>query len=332
MKWDEVDFRLFQPSFQTFIVLLTNRCNLTCKHCYVSSSPKGIFGLPTERVCSLIDEIHELYGEKDFVLTGGEPLVRRADCLAILRAAAARHRTRLLTNGTLIIPEVAERLTELRINIRISVDGADARSHDHIRGRGSFDKTLAGIQNLHRAGFPADQLELYATIVPESVSTIGSILKLADELGSRTVVFAAIAKLGRAVTFWPNIPREAPDIDTAAYRDYFRAKFDDEHGARWSLLDLEPYERGFTSLNFYSDGRVYPYTYMDEADERSGYLGNLMVSPLQEILAEETIAKAILLRFVSHSRGPARSLRTLVLRRRPETAPLGGESIALSVG
>src|SRR5262249_7803412 len=61
------------------------------------------------------------------------------------------------TNGTLIDDAWCEFLTEARVNVGVSIDGP-RHLHDRNRvtraGRGTFDKTVAGIRALRRHGVP----------------------------------------------------------------------------------------------------------------------------------------------------------------------------------
>ena len=64
----------------------------------------------------------------------------------------------VLTNGVLIRPDTAARLRALAdaspysLDLRISIDGADAATNDPIRGEGTFERILAGIRILAAAG------------------------------------------------------------------------------------------------------------------------------------------------------------------------------------
>ncbi len=72
----------FKPHFRFALVLLTTRCNLACKHCYVESGPKDHEGLSRERALQLVDDLSRQFGKMHFTLSGGEALVRAEDCLA----------------------------------------------------------------------------------------------------------------------------------------------------------------------------------------------------------------------------------------------------------
>ena len=64
----------------------------------------------------------------------------------------------VLTNGLLLDPVRCARLAKLSascdysLDLRVSMDGFDAESNDPIRGVGTFERILRGLQNLYRAG------------------------------------------------------------------------------------------------------------------------------------------------------------------------------------
>jgi sulfatase maturation enzyme AslB (radical SAM superfamily) len=122
--------------FQNLWIHVTNKCNLRCKHCHLSSGASFQDELTTEEIFSIVSQAEQL-GVKLLVVTGGEPLVRE-DILDILNYASEHiDRVLLLTNGTLITDEIAEKLKEFKVDVQVSLDGAQQETQDFIRGKGS---------------------------------------------------------------------------------------------------------------------------------------------------------------------------------------------------
>ncbi|HEX9161528.1 MAG TPA: radical SAM protein [Thermoanaerobaculia bacterium] len=133
-------------------------CNIACTHCFISSSPAN----HSHEMMTLADvepwlaEARHL-GVKEYYFTGGEPFMNR-DMLAILEATLRQGPATVLTNGMLLRAETCSRLRELfdgseySLDIRVSLDGYDAASHDAIRGRGVWDKVMDGLRNLAGVG------------------------------------------------------------------------------------------------------------------------------------------------------------------------------------
>lgn len=133
-------------------------CNLACTHCFVSCSPTNRTHdfLALEAVRRALDEAAAL-GVKEYYFTGGEPFLN-PEMEAILAAALEAGPVTVLTNGLLLDPERCRRLKELSdgsdysLDVRVSLDGMTPDSNDAIRGDGTFERAMAGIRNLARAG------------------------------------------------------------------------------------------------------------------------------------------------------------------------------------
>src|SRR6516164_5371255 len=114
---------------------VTKGCNLRCVHCRASatelSSPND---LATSAALKIIDQIAE-FSNPILVLSGGEPLYR-SDIFQLARYATDKHlRVALATNGTLVTKDVARMIVDSGVKrVSISLDGADAATHDSFRG------------------------------------------------------------------------------------------------------------------------------------------------------------------------------------------------------
>jgi len=63
----------FDPPFLKFLMInITEKCNLTCKHCYITD--KNQIDFPLDKLKKLIQDFYELQGEK-VILTGGGPFL-----------------------------------------------------------------------------------------------------------------------------------------------------------------------------------------------------------------------------------------------------------------
>src|SRR4030095_15102971 len=138
-------------------------CNLHCDYCCVRSSPtapRRELGLG--RVQRIAREAAEI-GVKQIFVTGGEPFLLK-DIGEILISCAATAPTTVLTNGMLFLGRHAQTLQALprdRIVMQISLDSATPDRHDLHRGRGTWARTLEGIQHARAQGF---RVRLAATV------------------------------------------------------------------------------------------------------------------------------------------------------------------------
>lgn len=178
-------------SLDTIYWEITGACNLKCEHCHLGCpSKRSILSKPAalERVETLAKN-----GVETLLLTGGEPLLNPYLYNIIERAKTHNMDVALLTNGTLIDRTTAERLAKANpTTVQISIDGLH-ELHDHIRGRGTFNRIEQAIDNLKAA----DILPLMKlTITSSNIDSIDDVitycrsqnlrlnLSLAQEIGS----------------------------------------------------------------------------------------------------------------------------------------------------
>ena len=94
-------------------------------------------------------------GYRRLHITGGEPLLWDSLLSIFDYAIALGYETALLnTNGTLLTPEISRKLSDHNgLHLSVSLQGS-RRLHDLIRGKGSYDRALKGINNALNAGLP----------------------------------------------------------------------------------------------------------------------------------------------------------------------------------
>ncbi len=162
---------------------ITNKCNLTCDHCYISAGPdKERAGeLSTKEAKAFIDDVSEM-GVPLLLFTGGEPLVRNDFWDLAAHAKAKKLRAVISTNGTLITKNIAKRLKDSGISyVGISIDGADSETHDAIRNqRGSFAKAIQALKNCVEIDLKCG---IRITASKDNVAEIPNLLDLCLELG-----------------------------------------------------------------------------------------------------------------------------------------------------
>ena len=172
-------------------------CNLRCAYCVARSSPhapRRALGLDTAQ--KLVDEAVALGFEQVF-FTGGEPFLID-DIYAMLAYASARVETTVLTNATLLSGTRLNKLTEIandRLSVYVSLDGGSAEHHDAYRGKGSWDKTVAGIRSLLDRGLP---VHLGTTETPTNSAHLEELCAFHRTLGIREEhhIIRPVAKRG----------------------------------------------------------------------------------------------------------------------------------------
>ncbi len=174
----------------------TRACALACVHCRADAIPRrDPRELTTEEGFRLIDQIAAFSSPPPlFVLTGGDPM-RRPDLVDLVRYATSRSLIVALTpSGTAAATH--KKLRELKeaglSRIAVSLDGADARTHDAFRGvRGSYDWTMKIIRAAEELGLP---LQINTTV---SRITLSSLEEMAQRVRAFDVALWAVFFLVR---------------------------------------------------------------------------------------------------------------------------------------
>jgi SynChlorMet cassette radical SAM/SPASM protein ScmE len=181
---------------RTVNVEITARCNLRCLYCYFFDNPAVSYrDLPTAEWVRCFDELGRA-GVMRVLLAGGEPFARTD--LPTLFDAIVRNRMRfaILSNGALVDDEAAVAVAQSgRCDyVQVSVDGADAATHDRVRGAGAFVGAVRGIRHLQRRGVP---VTARVTIHRHNVGHLEAIARLLlDELGVAEIGTNAAGFLG----------------------------------------------------------------------------------------------------------------------------------------
>lgn len=208
------------PWLNSIFLHLTNRCNLACLHCYAGNSlQRHIKDLPVSLVFRMLDELID-HGGTSVTLSGGEPLLH-PDIKEILRHAGTRLDISVLTNGTLIDREWAEFLADIGAYVQISVDGSCERIHDQIRGKGSFTKTIDGLNYLQMSGLE-NRINFSTTVMNQNLDDLIRIIALARSFGVPLVRFLPLRRKGTAQSTWQTV---GSGLST---KDYTRF-YDDTH-------------------------------------------------------------------------------------------------------
>jgi radical SAM protein with 4Fe4S-binding SPASM domain len=187
---------------KTVTLAVTNRCNLSCRHCWPESGPDDQASVvPKSQVLRMIDALAAL-GITQLIITGGEPLTR-PDWFDILAHACTRpsiEEVRLQTNAILIGPDQVAAMLKLRhhgLVIQTSLEGASASAHDRVRGKGSFDLTIKGLRLMEANGL-ASRICVTFTEMAHNFEAIPDLLELVDEMGIQQFVTGTLVAGGRA--------------------------------------------------------------------------------------------------------------------------------------
>jgi len=276
---------------------VSDRCNLACRHCLVSSGPRGKGGLDTEAVTGIIRQACDL-GAETFYFTGGEPLLRR-DLPRLLREVTGTYGATavVLTNGTLLESECVDGLAALpekRLFLQVSLDGSSAERNDALRSAGSFEGAVRGIRAARTAGL---DITVATVVLRSNLDDLIAIADLVSGLGVRHMHL-----------MWQHVRERGGRLPRAGMRKLVDAVAGLKQHARATGLVIDNFENArrtvngdpgtkydlsnacWDSLAVYRDGRVFPSACLVGIDSEAA--GSLLESSLGRIwLESETLAR-----------------------------------------
>ena len=157
-------------------------CNLTCRNCYIESSPRNdrLAYLTTAEVAGFLDEVaRDRLPVRTVGFTGGEPFMN-PDLLAMLADAMGRgHEALVLTNAMRPMMKLADGLDALRaqygarLRLRVSIDHYGPALHEAERGPRTWAPTIEGLAWLAARGFAVEAAGRRFSGEPEGVVRAG---------------------------------------------------------------------------------------------------------------------------------------------------------------
>ena len=292
-------------SFRSLAIEITKKCNLRCAHCYLSAGDAADEELTTEEIKDLIKSAKKL-GARSVSIGGGEPLMR-SDYIAIIKYALSLDlMVALGTNGTLIDEEIAETISKLPIKIQISFDGAKKGTHDSIRGKGSFDLAIRGLDMLIERGIGKD-IVIAFTPMSVNVEDVPKLIGFALGKGIPVIQFPPLSSSGRAKTNWDEL--RLSDDKRLWFWDFVSKRSKELKGkldllAECFSLDINnpgnPYRCTIGSqLRIAPNGDVYPCQCFHFGSEYC--IGNIKKQSLDEIVISQKLEEILKTCFVRQS-------------------------------
>jgi radical SAM protein with 4Fe4S-binding SPASM domain len=284
---------------------LTEKCNLSCRHCYQSAT---VSEMTYEEICGAITEVrrtvqgwavdHDIDVSPSLHFTGGEPLVRQ-DLFSVLGyASGCGFSVSLMTNGTLIDEAAARRIADAKVtDVQISLDGTEA-AHDSLRGRGAHRRALDGVRSLVAAGV---ETNLNVTVTRRNMSQTGELVHVAEELGASGIAFSRLVPSGRgkglmaeALTrdetgrFYDELRRHRANSRIAVgSRDPLATIADIDVDVPQTELPVGGCAAGVFGVTITADGTIMPCRRMDLP------IGNVKIDSLRELWVESPVLVAL---------------------------------------
>jgi len=209
---DQLRARLSPPSEVAFEI--TGRCDRRCAFCFNPWTTADAVTPPDLEAAQLVEWIRGAVaatGCQRVQLTGGEPLLR-ADVLDLVDAVTtAGARPTLATDGARITPELARALATHSIErVQVTLLGADADTHDRLKGAACFDDSVRGLRALVAAGVPCSAAVI---LLRDNLARLTEILELCFALRLDGVALNRLCAGGRGAAAYARL---APDPEELA--------------------------------------------------------------------------------------------------------------------
>lgn len=178
---------------------ITNRCNLKCKHCYLGKLDS--FELKEKELLIIRDKIinSNIF---EVTITGGEALVVKSLPEIVASLIKNDIKVNIFTNA-ILLKSFVDKLESLlgyrpidKLDFFISVDGMK-KTHDYIRGKGNFDKTIKNVELAVKRGY---RVTTNAVLSKQNVEEIPKLYKYLYNLGVYKIQISNLIDSGNATS------------------------------------------------------------------------------------------------------------------------------------
>ena len=184
----------------TAYLYLTWRCNLQCKHCWVSAGDAGEhYECNDETFYSFVQQTADM-NVKNIRFTGGEPLMRWDRIQNTVDSCKSRGISfEIETNAVSLTNVQARFFKDNDFHVSVSLHGSQASTHDLLTNvPGSFDKAVENIKYL------VNELKLYPLVITcvdaRNYKSLESRIRFFHSIGVRDIKINPIILSGRAAT------------------------------------------------------------------------------------------------------------------------------------
>jgi len=274
--FERSNFYLKMPCTVTWEI--TQKCNLDCCYCF-SKNSTSVEILLYELNNRVIDNINNAEVMR-IILTGGEPLINLKRLFYILyKLSDTKIGIILSTNGTMIDGGLAKKISKYVSAVQISLDGKKD-THDKIKGRGAFEKTIKGIEYCIK-----NDIFTQVNLVPTKLNNeeIIAIVSLCEKLGVNRFQLFPLIPRGKGVKVYESLKIDKMEIERI-YNGCQKAK----KRRGWNInigLSRRYFTQGSCIL-IKPDGSVDAPSY---SSNESSYAGNLYNESLLRLWGESKV-------------------------------------------
>lgn len=259
------DVRAYSRRFHNIYLFITERCQLRCGHCYMGDRLETGNQMSFEKATQIIGYMHRL-GAEFLTFVGGEPTLHNDLPRMVTFAHSIGYRKVMLDTNGLLVDRIQRIPPHELYYVRISLDGGSEETHDKVRGRGNFSKSIAAIKDLVNSGYT---VRITTTLFNFNLHEVPLILQIADELGVTLVNFHSFSQEGYGVVNkdWSVVPEEWIEFYSSLERRKIAYRTEVRYPPTWAKPErlVDYVAKGFEGclgcsldrLSIFPDGRCY---------------------------------------------------------------------------
>jgi MoaA/NifB/PqqE/SkfB family radical SAM enzyme len=184
----------FKRNTRSIFFHITTQCNLSCKHCYIDPKQHGSGNIPLETITKWLDLFKK--DNTDLVLLGGEPTLHPDLSATIKYARKIGFRSITVDTNGYLFCNILDKVSTGDVDFfSFSLDGPNASINDNIRGEGSFERCIKGIQATRKKGF---SVSLIYTVSAMNISALDMIPELIAPLNIQKFFIQIIGIRGKS--------------------------------------------------------------------------------------------------------------------------------------
>ena len=184
-----------KDSSNLFFHILT-KCNLSCTHCYINTDQHGTDTLDIGTIKAWLALFMKKAGQTNIIFLGGEPTLHPDLHLAVKAANQIGFKSITIDTNGYLFHNILDRITPDDIDfLSFSLDGATPETNDVIRGKGSYDKVMEGIQTALVKNFSCSMIY---TVSDKNIHELEQMPLLVKRLGITRLFFQVIGIRGES--------------------------------------------------------------------------------------------------------------------------------------
>ncbi|MCK4729335.1 MAG: radical SAM protein [Desulfobacterales bacterium] len=168
----------FQKNARNIFFHILTRCNLRCRHCYINPEQHGRQTLPVETIEKWLKALLREEKASNLILIGGEPTLHPDLDLCIKAARKMGYASITVDTNGFFFNRILDKVTPEELDyFSVGLDGSCEEVNALIRGKGSYDKCLAGMREALAKNFKVSIIYTVNQLNIRDVKNMPSLLR-----------------------------------------------------------------------------------------------------------------------------------------------------------